>query len=132
MLASKRNGTLYVGVTSDLVTRVWQHREGVVPGFTRDYGVKTLVWFEEHGRIEGAIQREHNIKHWSRRWKIELIEAANPDWRDLWDDITSQWRGKMGPRVKPGDDGGWGNRVLTPRGFRSAGAWWGGRRVGWG
>jgi putative endonuclease len=89
MLASKRNGTLYLGVTSDLVARIWQHREGVVPGFTRDYGVKMLVWFEEHGRIEAAIQREHTMKHWSRNWKIALIERSNPEWRDLWSDINA-------------------------------------------
>ncbi len=88
MLASRRNGTLYIGVTSNLVQRVWQHREGVVPGFTRDHDVKLLVWFEEHGRIEGAIQREHTMKHWKRAWKIDLIVAANPEWRDLWDDIN--------------------------------------------
>jgi len=88
LLASKPNGTLYVGVTSDLVTRVWQHREGILSGFTREYGVKLLVWFEEHGRIEDAIQREHNIKHWKRQWKIDLIVAGNPDWRDLWWDIN--------------------------------------------
>ncbi len=88
ILASKPNGTLYVGVTSNLAKRVWEHREGVVPGFTRDYGVKRLVWFEAHERIETAIQREHNIKHWSRQWKIDLIRAMNPEWRDLWDEIN--------------------------------------------
>ncbi|MBN9311150.1 GIY-YIG nuclease family protein, partial [Devosia sp.] len=83
MLASRRNGTLYIGVTSYLVQRIWQHREGVIPGFTRDYDVKMLVWFEEHGSIESAIQREHTMKHWKRQWKIDLIIATNPDWRDL-------------------------------------------------
>ena len=88
ILASKPFGTLYIGVTSDLVQRVWQHRTGVVPGFTSKYGVKTLVWFEEHGRIETAIQREHTMKHWKRRWKTDLVIATNPEWRDLWEDIN--------------------------------------------
>ena len=89
LMANRRLGTLYCGVTSDLVRRVWEHREGVVPGFTRDYGVKRLVWFEQHGTIEAAIQREHNMKHWRREWKIALIVENNPDWRDLWFEINS-------------------------------------------
>jgi putative endonuclease len=89
MLASKPYGTLYIGVTSDLVRRTWEHRGGLVPGFTSKYGVKTLVWFEVHHRIEAAIQRERTMKQWNRKWKIDLILASNPDWRDLWDDINS-------------------------------------------
>ena len=83
MLASRRNGTLYTGVTSDIVGRIHQHREGLIPGFTRDYGVKRLVWFEAHATMEEAIVREKRIKKWRRAWKLELIENANPDWDDL-------------------------------------------------
>src|SRR5262245_58120923 len=87
MLASKRNGTLYTGVTSNLPARIYQHRNGVLPGFTREYGVKLLVWFEVHDTMEGAIVREKRIKKWNRAWKLELIEAANPEWRDLAEDL---------------------------------------------
>jgi putative endonuclease len=78
-------GTLYVGVTSDLARRIWEHREGVVEGFTLRYALKRLVLVERHDDIQGAIQREKNIKHWPRAWKIDLIEAANPRWDDLFD-----------------------------------------------
>jgi putative endonuclease len=88
VLASRRNGTLYVGVTSDLAKRVQEHREGLVPGFTRKYGVKLLVYFELHHDINTAILREKRIKRWHRKWKLELIEAANPQWRDLWFELT--------------------------------------------
>jgi len=88
ILASKPGGTLYVGVTNDLVRRVYEHREGLAEGFTKRYGVKTLVYFEPHETIEAALQREKNIKHWSREWKIDLIVAGNPDWRDLYDEIV--------------------------------------------
>jgi putative endonuclease len=84
LLASCRNGTLYVGVTSDLVKRVWQHREGVVRGFTARYAVHRLVWFEQHGTMLSAIAREKAIKAWRRTWKIQLIEATNPEWEDLY------------------------------------------------
>ena len=87
LLASQRNGTLYVGVTSDLPARVHQHRTGAVAGFTRDYGVRHLVWFEQHETMDAAILREKRIKKWNRAWKLELIEAVNPDWRDLAIDI---------------------------------------------
>ena len=87
ILASQRNGTLYTGVTSDLVRRIYEHREGMVPGFTRKYGVKLLVWFEMHATMEHAIVRETRIKGWKRAWKLELIEAANPDWRDLYETL---------------------------------------------
>ncbi|HEV2568688.1 GIY-YIG nuclease family protein [Sphingomonas sp.] len=87
MLASRRNCTLYVGVTSDVIARLHQHREGQVPGFTREYGVKLLVWFEMHATMESAIEREKRIKKWNRAWKLELIEASNPDWRDLAEEL---------------------------------------------
>jgi len=83
IMASKRNGTIYVGVTSNLLQRVAQHREGLFDGFTDRYGTKTLVWFEQHAEIEHAILREKRIKKWERAWKLKLIEATNPDWRDL-------------------------------------------------
>src|SRR3546814_843806 len=83
LLASRRNGTLYVGVTSDLAGRVYKHREGMIPGFTRDYSVHRLVWFERHATMEHAIQREKRIKKWHRAWKLELIEKENPEWNDL-------------------------------------------------
>ena len=89
LLASERNGTLYVGVTSDLVKRVWQHKEGDVEGFTRKYGVKSLVWFEPHVSADSAITREKQIKRWKRLWKIELIEGSNPYWNDLYPSITA-------------------------------------------
>jgi putative endonuclease len=88
VLASGRNGTLYVGVTSDLVKRVQEHREGLVPGFTRKHVIKTLVYWELHHDINEAILREKRIKRWHRQWKLELIEAGNPQWRDLWADLT--------------------------------------------
>lgn len=84
ILASKPRGTLYVGVTNDLVRRVWQHREGQVPGFTKTHGVKLLVYYETHATIPLAIQREKNIKHWLRARKIAMIEEMNPKWEDLW------------------------------------------------
>ena len=83
IMASKRNGTLYVGVTSDLAQRVGQHKSGLVEGFTRRYTVHTLVWYEKHDSIETAIHREKDIKKWNRSWKIELIETGNPQWHDL-------------------------------------------------
>jgi len=83
MMASERNGTLYIGVTSDLIRRTWEHREGMVPGFTKTYGVKTLVYFESYADVGLAIARETRLKKWKRRWKIELIEKSNPAWNDL-------------------------------------------------
>ncbi len=88
ILASGAGGTLYVGVTNDLVRRVYEHREGMTPGFTHKYDVKTLVYFEPHESILAAIQREKNIKHWPREWKINLIVRENPLWRDLYDEIA--------------------------------------------
>jgi putative endonuclease len=88
ILASRPGGTLYVGVTNDLVRRIFEHRQGLVPGFTKRYGVKMLVYYEQHDTALAAIQREKNIKHWPREWKIDLIISMNPDWRDLYDEIT--------------------------------------------
>ena len=88
ILASKRNGTLYVGVTSNLVQRIWQHRNDEVEGFTQKYKVHTLVWYEVHETMESAIAREKAIKEWQRAWKLELIEAANPDWADLFGELV--------------------------------------------
>ncbi|MBF8257618.1 MAG: Excinuclease ABC C subunit domain protein [Anaerolineales bacterium] len=85
LMASRRNGTLYVGVTSDLVQRAWQHKSELQNGFTKRYGVHLLVWYELHDTMESAIQREKAIKEWKRRWKLELIEKENPQWRDLFD-----------------------------------------------
>ena len=87
LLASRRNGTLYVGVTSQLIARIHQHREGVIAGFTRKHGIKLLVWFEQHATMDSAITREKRIKKWERDWKLELIEAGNPEWRDLAEDL---------------------------------------------
>jgi len=89
ILASKTYGTLYVGVTSDLVKRIWEHREHVVPGFTNRHGVKRLVWFEHHESIEAAITREKQIKKWHRDWKINLIQTMNPEWRDLYSELVT-------------------------------------------
>ncbi len=89
ILASERYGTLYTGVTSNLIKRVWEHREGVVEGFTKRYGVKRLVWYEVHTDIVEAITREKQIKKWNRIWKIELIQKSNPRWRDLFAEIAT-------------------------------------------
>ena len=88
MLASQKNGTLYTGVTNDLIRRVQEHREGLVPGFTKKYDVKLLVYFEVHHDINEAILREKRIKRWRRVWKLQLIEEKNPNWRDLWSELT--------------------------------------------
>ncbi len=88
ILASRRNGTIYTGMTDNLIARIWQHRDGVVPGFTKQYGVKTRVWYEQHETRESALLCERQIKRWNRAWKLELIETRNPIWRDLYDEIT--------------------------------------------
>jgi putative endonuclease len=88
IVASKRNGTRYIGMTDNLLKRAWQHRHGIVAGFTRDYGVKHLVWYEVHETRESALLRERRMKKWNRAWKIELIEKDNPDWRDLSEGLT--------------------------------------------
>ena len=95
VLASRRNGTLYVGVTSDLIRRVYQHRNDLVDGFSRRYQVHRLVWYEIHGSMESAIGREKQIKRWARAAKMQLIERSNPGWRDLWPEL-----------VRPEQDGG--------------------------
>jgi len=87
ILTSQRNGTLYIGVTSDLVKRVWEHQSDVAEGFTKQYQVHTLVWYEIHENMEGAIIREKQLKEWKRQWKIELIEKSNPYWNDLYPTI---------------------------------------------
>ena len=87
ILANKRNGTLYTGVTSNLVQRVWQHKNNVVEGFTERHGIHTLVWYEVHETMESAITREKSVKKWKRVWKLALIEKNNPEWRDLYRDI---------------------------------------------
>ena len=87
ILASKKNGTLYVGVTSNLIKRIWEHKNGLADGFTKKYGVKMLVYYENHESTETAIIREKQIKKWRRAWKIRLIEEKNSQWRDLYDDI---------------------------------------------
>ena len=84
ILASKRNGTLYIGVTNDLIKRVYEHRNGIIEGFTKKYRVHNLVYYEETRDINSAITREKQMKKWKRRWKIELIEKINPDWKDLY------------------------------------------------
>jgi putative endonuclease len=84
ILASRRNGTLYIGVTNNIMGRTWQHREGLNEGFTKKYGVKMLVYYELFDDISFAIQRETRLKKWKRRWKLELIEKFNPDWNDLY------------------------------------------------
>lgn len=83
ILASRRNGTLYVGMTDDLSRRVWEHQTGAFPGFTRKYAVKTLVWSEAHETRDSAFVRERQIKKWKRQWKLQLIEELNPEWKDL-------------------------------------------------
>jgi putative endonuclease len=101
IMTNRPNGTLYTGITSNLARRVWEHREGVVDGFTKRYGLKRLVYAEPHSAIQLAIQREHNMKHWSRTWKVRLILAANPTWSDLYDQIN----GSVDGRDEPGHDG---------------------------
>lgn len=88
ILANRKNGTLYTGVSSNLIKRVGEHRDGHIPGFTQKYGCKMLVWYEPHDLIAEAIRREKSIKSYRRQNKINLIEAANPDWRDLWFELV--------------------------------------------
>jgi putative endonuclease len=87
ILASQRNGTLYTGVTSDLIKRIWEHKNGVAEGFSKRYGVHLLVYFELHSNMLSAITREKQMKKWNRAWKIRLIESVNPEWRDLYNEI---------------------------------------------
>ena len=85
LMTNRRNGTLYLGVTANLAARAWQHREGVVEGFTKRYGLTRLVWYERFEDIRDAIQREKTMKHWPRAWKVRLIHAMNPEWEDLYE-----------------------------------------------
>lgn len=88
MMASKRNGTLYTGMTNNLIRRVYEHKEGIFEGFTKKYGVKLLVWYEQANEVEAAIRREKNIQAWKREWKLRLIEEFNPNWNDLYFEIA--------------------------------------------
>jgi putative endonuclease len=88
IMTNRPNGTLYTGVTSNLARRVYEHREGLIEGFTKRYGLKRLVYCETHADISAAIQREHNMKHWPRKWKVRLILSTNPDWSDLYDRLV--------------------------------------------
>jgi putative endonuclease len=88
ILASKRNGTLYIGVTSDLIKRVWEHKHNEVKGFTERYRVHRLVWYEMHETMESAIRKEKMLKNWKRAWKLELIERTNPNWQDFYETIV--------------------------------------------
>ena len=87
IIASQRHGTLYIGVTNNLIRRVYEHREKITPGFTSKYNVNRLVWFDQTDSIEAAIQHEKRLKHWQRAWKIEMIEKANPQWEDLYSSL---------------------------------------------
>jgi putative endonuclease len=87
ILASKRNGTLYVGVTNDIIKRVWQHKNDLADGFTKKYQVHKLVYFEQTTDIESAIKREKQLKKWRRKWKLDLIEKQNPEWKDLYNEL---------------------------------------------
>jgi putative endonuclease len=87
ILSSKRNGTLYIGVTSDLIKRVYEHKDNVVDGFSKKYNIHHLVWYEAYETVDGAIIREKQIKKWNRRWKLKLIEKDNPEWNDLYEII---------------------------------------------
>src|SRR5690349_10370527 len=104
IMASGFHGTIYSGVTSNLLQRIHQHREGTFGGFTADYGCKRLVWFETGGSMEGAIAREKQLKNWRRAWKVALIEAANPTWRDLAEDFA--FEPLIGEKVDPGSSPG--------------------------
>ena len=89
ILASRQNGTLYTGVTSNLIQRIWQHKNSETKGFTSKYHVHTLVYFELHENMDSAITREKQVKKWNRQWKLNLIERNNPEWRDLWEEINA-------------------------------------------
>ena len=102
MMANRKNGTIYIAVTSDLVKRAWEHRNGVVPDFTMEYGCKLLVWFEVHEGLQEARQRELRMKEWKRAWKIRLIEEQNLDWNDLYESLFGAGSAGPGPRPSPG------------------------------
>lgn len=88
IMANRRNGTIYIGVTSNLIKRVWEHREGAADGFTKKYGCKMLVWYQKFDDIEDAIKREKQMKEWKRLWKLREIEEMNPDWNDLFESVV--------------------------------------------
>jgi len=88
IMASKRNGTLYIGVTNDLIRRVYEHRNDLVESFTKRYRVHFLVYYEQTGDVDAALNREKRLKDWHRKWKLELIESMNPGWKDLWEEIS--------------------------------------------
>ena len=104
IMASGKNGTIYVGVTSDLVKRVYEHRLGLIDGFTKAYGCKLLVWFEAHDDLQEARQRELRIKEWKRAWKIRLIEESNLEWDDLYPSLLEVGSADPGPRPSPGNE----------------------------
>ena len=104
LLASRHNGILYTGVTSDLLRRIWEHRHDLVEGFTKRYGIHSLVYFELHDEMPVAIRREKQIKKWNRAWKIELIEKTNPQWQDLWCALTEGV--EIDSRMRGNDDTG--------------------------
>jgi len=88
IMSNKRDGTLYIGVTGNLSRRIWEHRESIIAGFTRRYGLKRLVYYESYEDIRNALQREKNLKHWPREWKLALIQQMNPDWEDLYEHLN--------------------------------------------
>ena len=102
IMTNRPNGTLYLGVTSDIARRAWQHREGLVEGFTKRYGLSRLVYAERHDEIVAAIQRERTMKHWPRAWKVRLIRKQNPDWDDLYETLPLSLRGTWMPGTSPG------------------------------
>ena len=104
IMANRKNGTIYIGVTSDLVKRVWEHRNGVVPGFTKRYGCKRLVWFEAFDDIQQARVRELQVKEWKRAWKVKRIEEQNLDWDDLYPSLFEAGDAGPGPRPSPGNE----------------------------
>ena len=103
IMANRKNGTIYIGVTSDLVKRVWEHKSAGVPGFTKKHGCKVLVWCEAFDDIQQARQRERQMKEWQRNWKIKLIEETNLDWADLYPKLLERAHARPGPRPSPGN-----------------------------
>jgi putative endonuclease len=87
IITNRRNGTLYTGVTSDILKRIWEHKQGIVDGFSQKHSLKLLVWYEVHSEIEEAIKREKQIKKWNRKWKLRMIEEVNPFWKDLYNEL---------------------------------------------
>ena len=104
IMASAKNGTIYIGVTRDLSGRAYQHREGLIEGFTKEYGCKLLVWFEAYGDLQEARRRELQMKEWKRAWKVRMIEETNLDWIDLYPSLLERPDGRPGPRPSPGHE----------------------------